>query len=103
MAARKNKPSHISKGNVLDDLDFTPEQAALIKLKSQLLNEIIKVAKRKKFTPRQLEALLDVPQPRVSELLNGKISKMSSDKLTAYLSKLGRSVEIRTKARQDAA
>ena len=32
--ARDNKPGHISKGNVIDDLGFSPEEAAAIKLKS---------------------------------------------------------------------
>ncbi len=39
-------------------------------------------------------------QPRISELLNGKISKMSAEKLVGYLSRLG--VEIRISAREAA-
>ena len=96
---RPTKPSHISKGNVLDDLGFSPEESAVIQLKMQLNSEIIKVVKKRKLTPRQVEKLLDAPQPRVSELLNGKISKFSSDKLTQYLYLLGRSVEVCTKPR----
>ncbi len=93
----KSKPSHISKGNVLDDLGLSPEEAAVVKLKVQLHSEIMKVINKKKLTSRSIEKLLDVPQPRVSDLLNGKISNVSSDKLTQYLYKLGRRVEVTTK------
>ena len=67
----------------------------------QLHSEILKVVNRKNLTPRQLEKVLDIPQPRVSELLNGKISKMTSDKLATYLHQLGRSVEVKTKRRAE--
>ena len=104
MATRKkvaNKPSHVSKGNVIDDLGFSPEEAASVKLKVELHIEIMKVVKKRKLTPRQLEKLLDIPQPRVSELLKGKIfEKMTSDRLATYLHRLGRTVEIRTKSRK---
>ena len=97
----RNKATHVSKGNIIDDLQFPPEEAASIKLKIELHSEIMKEIKRRKLTPRQLEKVLDIPQPRVSELLNGKIfEKTSSDRLATYLHRLGRSVEIKTKARK---
>jgi predicted XRE-type DNA-binding protein len=96
--SKPTKPSHVSKGNVIDDLGFSPDEAASIKLKVQLHSEILKVVKRRKLTPRQLEVLLEIAQPRVSELLNGKIfERMTSDRLVTYLHRLGRSVEIRTR------
>ena len=98
--ARENKPSHISKGNVIDDLGFSPEEAAAIKLKASLHAEILRVVKKRKLRSRDLEKILDQPQPRISELLNGKISKMSAEKLAGYLSRLG--VEIKISARKAA-
>jgi predicted XRE-type DNA-binding protein len=98
--ARDNKPSHISKGNVIDDLGFSPEEAAAIKLKASLHAEILLIVKKRKLRPRQLEKILDQPQPRISELLNGKISKMSAEKLAGYLSRLG--VEIKISAHKAA-
>jgi predicted XRE-type DNA-binding protein len=95
---RPTSPTHVSKGNVLEDLGFSPDEAASIELKLQLHREIMKVVRTRKLTPRQLEKLLDVPQPRVSELVNGKIfERMTSDRLVTYLHRLGRAVEIRTK------
>ena len=98
--ARENKPSHISKGNVIDDLGFSPEEAAAIKLKASLHAEILRVVGKRKLKARELEKILDQPQPRISELLSGKISKMSAEKLAGYLSRLG--VEIKISARKAA-
>ncbi len=101
MRTQRKKPvnsTHVSKGNVLDDLGFSPDEAASVKLKVQLHSEIMKVVKHRKLTPRQLETLLAIPQPRVSELLNGRIfERMTSDRLATYLQRLGRAVEVRTK------
>jgi predicted XRE-type DNA-binding protein len=98
--AKDNKPRHISKGNVIDDLGFSPEEAAAIKLKASLHAEILLIVEKRKLRPRQLEKILDQPQPRISELLNGKISKMSAEKLAGYLSRLG--VEIKVSAHKAA-
>jgi len=78
-------------------LGFSSEEAAILELKTTLHIEIMKEIKRQKLTPRKLERVLDVPQPRVSELMGGKISKMTVDKLTKYLHRLGREVKVTTK------
>jgi predicted XRE-type DNA-binding protein len=98
--AQENKSTHISKGNVIDDLGFSSEEAAAIKLKMSLHAEIMRIVEKKRLRSRQLEKILDQPQPRISELLNGKISKMSAEKLAGYLSRLG--VEIKISARKAA-
>lgn len=90
----ENKPSYVSKGNVIDDLGFSPEEAAAIKLKVSLHAEILRVVERRKLKARDLEKILDQPQPRISELLNGKISKMSAEKLAGYLYRLGVEIKI---------
>jgi predicted XRE-type DNA-binding protein len=92
--------SYISKGNVLDDLDLSPEQIAVVELKLKLHREILNVIKAEKYTPRELEKVLNIAQPRVSELLNAKISMMSADKLTQYLFLLGRKLVVKTKKRR---
>lgn len=93
---KSNKPSHISKGNVIDDLGFSPDEAAAIKLKVDLHIEIMKIVEKRRLKSRELEKILDQPQPRISELLTGKFSRMSAEKLAGYLSRLG--AEIRVKA-----
>jgi predicted XRE-type DNA-binding protein len=89
----RSKPTHVTPGNVLDDLGFSPEQATVLKFKADLYQAILKHAR--KYSPKQLQVILAEPQPRVSELLNGKISNKSVDKLLYYAGRLG----IEAKAR----
>ena len=93
MQSEKNRPTHITRGDVLDDLGFSPEEAVALKFKADLYQAIMRYAR--KYSPKQLEAIFGEPQPRVSELLNGKIGNKSVDKLLAYAGRLG----IEAKAR----
>ena len=88
-----NKPSHVTRGNVLDDLGFSPEHAAALKFKAELYQAILKYSE--KYSQKELQAILGEPQPRVSELLNGKIANKSIDKLLYYAGRLG--IETRAK------
>src|SRR5271155_2183542 len=96
MAGGRRKPTHPTRGNVLDDLGFSPEQATALKFKAELYQAILKHAR--KYSPKQLQVILAEPQPRVSELLNGKIANKSVDKLLYYAGRLG--IEARTKFSQ---
>ena len=87
MKAGTNKPSHVTRGNVLDDLGFLPEQATALKFKAELYQAILKYARR--YSQKELQVILGEPQPRVSELLNGKIANKSVDKLLCYAGRLG--------------
>ena len=101
MTMRKSeKPGHISKGNAFDDLGLSPELTAVEKLKYEVHKSILEAAKKTKLSPREIEKLIDKPQPRVSELLNGKITKMTLDKLVSYLEKLGGEIELKVKTRK---
>lgn len=94
---RVTRSSRVSESNVLDDLWFSPEERAALKLKIDLHSEIMKIVEKRGLTPRELEKLLDQPQPRISELLRGKISNVSAEKLTGYLVLLGVSIVISPK------
>jgi predicted XRE-type DNA-binding protein len=83
-------------GDVIDALGFKAEEAAAIKLKCDLHSEVIRIIQKRKFTPRELEKILNQPQSRVSELLTGKLHKMSAEKLAIYLDKLGLKIEVRS-------
>jgi predicted XRE-type DNA-binding protein len=97
MPKKENKLAHVSRKNVFEDLGFTAEEAAILQLKTQLHIEIMRAIRQQRLTPRQLEIVLGIPQPRVSELMNGKISRMTADLLTKYLYRLGREVTMKTK------
>lgn len=87
MKRETSKPSHVTRGSVLDDLGFSPEQATALKFKAELYRAILKVAE--KYSQKELQIILGEPQPRVSELLNGKIANKSVDKLLSYAGRLG--------------
>jgi predicted XRE-type DNA-binding protein len=93
MAGGRSRPTHLTRGNVLDGLGFSPEQATALKFKADLYQAILRHAR--KYSQKQLQVILAEPQPRVSELLNGKVAKKSVDKLLYYAGQLG----IEAKAR----
>ena len=92
---RQNRPSHITRGDVFRDLGFSPEKALALKFKAKILVAILDEIKRKKYTQAHLVKVLDEHQPVVSNLLRGKISQMSIEKLLIYADRIGLSLDVR--------
>jgi predicted XRE-type DNA-binding protein len=90
--------AHRTKGSVLDELNMSEQDRLELKLKADLHQDILKLIKRKRIAPRQLEKLFDIPQPRVSELLRGKLSLLSVSKLLYYAHLLGAHADVKLKA-----
>ena len=82
--------------NVFDDLGFSSEEAAALTMKSELHSKIIRYAKH--YSQTQLQQMLKEPQPRVSDLLRGKIAKFSLETLVNYAEALNMRPEIKTHA-----
>jgi predicted XRE-type DNA-binding protein len=80
--------------NVFEDLGFSPEEAAALKLKADLHRKVVKSAGR--YSPQELRTLLGASQPRISDLLRGKMSKFSLEMLVIYAEKLGLRTQITT-------
>ena len=101
MKSAANKPTHVTHGNVLDDIGFSREHATAIKFKAELYQAILKCAK--KYSQKELQTILGEPQPRVSELLNGKIAHKTVDKLLHYAGRLGIEAKAKfSRARKEA-
>ena len=83
------------KGNVLDQLGLEPAAALELKLKAQLHQAILKMIHQQKLKRRDLEKVWDVPQPRVSEFMRGKLSTLSIAKMLYYARLLGLNAEIK--------
>jgi predicted XRE-type DNA-binding protein len=75
-----------TKGDVFDAI-YPPEKALVMKIRADLYHAILKAAKG--YTQRELQIILQDPQPRVSELLNGKLGGKSLEKLLIYAGRLG--------------
>jgi predicted XRE-type DNA-binding protein len=96
MKSAANRSTHVTRGNVLDDLGFSPEQATALKFKAELYQAILKYSEE--YSQKELQVILGEHQPRVSELLNGKIANKSVDKLLYYAGHLG--IEAKAKFTQ---
>ena len=97
-ANRRNKLiAHQTKGSVLDELNMSAQDRLELKLKADLHQDILRFIKKRKLTPRQLEKLFDIPQPRVSELLRGKLSLLSVSRLLYYAHLLGARADVKLK------
>jgi len=83
-----------SSGNVFADLGFEAEEAANLKLRSQLMIAADKVLIEKKLTQQAAAKALGISQPRVSDLLRGKAEKFTIDSLVNILTKLGHEVTL---------
>ena len=83
-------PPHISTPDtVFLDLGFSVEEARLLTIKSDLCNQILKLVRERGYSQRDLAKIWGKPQPRVSEVLNCKLSLFSIDVLVTYLGQLG--------------
>src|SRR6266704_3392467 len=78
-----------STGSVFRDLGFGPEEAASLKIRADLMIEIERLMKRRRLTQAAAAKLLGVTQPRVSDLVRGKIDLFSIDTLVDMLTRAG--------------
>ncbi len=82
-----------SSGNVFRDLGFSPDEADYLRVRSELMVNLQKVIKARGLKQAEAAKLLGVTQPRVSDLMRGRIDLFSMDTLVDMLARLG----IRTK------
>ena len=88
--------------NVWDALADTPGEAAHMKLKSNLLHDLQHQITGWNLTQIEAAKRLGVTQPRLNDLLKGRISKFSLDMLVDISSRAGLRVEITTRQAETA-
>jgi predicted XRE-type DNA-binding protein len=81
--------------NAFHQLGFSPTEATALDMKSTLHREIIRCVRNLDYSQAQLVKILREPQPRISDLLRGKISKFSLEALIDYAMALDMHPEIR--------
>lgn len=89
MTKKISAVTHVTRGDVLDDLGFSRSEATALKFKADLLDALRAEINRRNYTQRQLVNILDEHQPAVSNLLRGRITQMSIEKLLRYTDRLG--------------
>jgi len=67
--------------SVWDAIEDTPEEAQNMKLRSSLMMALEKRIKQSGLTQAQVAQVLGVTQPRVSDLMRGKINQFGLDAL----------------------
>src|SRR5690348_12610641 len=83
-----------SRGNVFRDLGFSEVEAEHLAIRADLLIQIQKVVTARRLKPAQLAKLLQVSQPRVSDLLRGRLHLFSIETLIDMLGHLGVQVRV---------
>ena len=87
-----SKPKIESYASVWDAITDTPEEAANLRLRSELMDKIAAVVEEKGWTQLEAAGHCGVTQPRVNDLLRGRISRFSLDALVNIAAALGRRV-----------
>jgi predicted XRE-type DNA-binding protein len=80
--------------NVWDAIADTPEEAANLTLRSELMDEIEAIIKKNGWTQAEAAKRCGVTQPRINDLLRGRISRFSIDALVNIAAALGRKVRV---------
>lgn len=92
-----------STGNVFEDLGFPKEEAENLKVRSVLMGSIRAIIEREELTQARAAKLFGVTQPRISDLVRGKIELFSIDGLVNMLGAAGRHVEVSVELSEDRA
>ena len=80
--------------SVWDALADTPEEAANLRARAGLMRQITEVIEANGWTQMEAGAKCGVTQPRINDLLRGRISRFSLDALVNMAAALGRPVRV---------
>jgi len=94
---RSNRPGHVTKGDIFDDLGFSAEETLEAKIKSDIWQALVQHIDRHALTQAQLVTMLKLHQPDVSNLLKGKISRFSITKLIQFAGRLNLNTQVKVK------
>jgi predicted XRE-type DNA-binding protein len=83
-----------SSGNVFRDLGFSREEAENLKIRTDLMIRLSRLIESRGLTQAEAARVFGVSQPRVSDLVRGKINRFSIDTLVAMLGHAGVRVQI---------
>ncbi|ALA58446.1 helix-turn-helix domain-containing protein [Nitrospira moscoviensis] len=85
----------VSSNNIFRDLGFKAGEAENLKLRAMLMVELEKHIREKGLTQKRAAERLGVTQPRISDLMRGKIDLFSVDTLITMLTHAGLKVDVK--------
>lgn len=89
---KKFEDGEVSSGNVFADLGFPDAEEMLAK--SDLAIQITDLIKKKKLTQLKAADLLGIDQPKISNIIQGKLAGFSLERLFKFLTILGQDITI---------
>lgn len=91
------EPEHITPadGNVFEDIGFPSDEARNLKIRSMLMITAEEFIEERGLTQAQAAELMGVSQPRISDLVRGRIGQFTIDSLINMLTNAGVPVEVR--------
>ncbi|MDQ2861121.1 MAG: XRE family transcriptional regulator [Pseudomonadota bacterium] len=81
--------------SVWDAIADTPQQAANLRARAELMRQIAAIIKANAWTQAAAASHCGVTQPRINDLLRGRVSRFSLDALVNIATALGRRVHVR--------
>jgi len=87
---RVTRPS----GNVFRDLGFPPDRAEHLLVRADLMIRVEKELRSRGFERARAARLLGISQPRVRDLLRGRVEIFTADDLIGMLARLGLRVRV---------
>ena len=84
--------------SVWDALADTPEQAANLRARAELMQQIAAIVKKHGWTQMEAARQCGVTQPRINDLLRGRVSRFSLDALVNIATAVGRRVHVELEA-----
>lgn len=87
-----------SSGNIFLDLGFPPHEAEVMLLRAKLAEALRAWMDREELTQAEAARRLGVTQPRISEIVRGKVELLSLDYLAGLCAKAGIPVGLRIAA-----
>jgi len=87
-----------SSGNIFADLGYSPDEAAILQMRADLMADLRKYINNKQLTQASAAKILGVSQSRVSDLITGKWEKFSLEMLITLVTKAGMHVKLKIAA-----
>ena len=88
--------------NIWDAIEDTSESAENMKLRSELMMALSEHLERSRLNTAQAARVFGVTQPRIADLMHGKITLFSLDSLVSMATAAGLHVEIHVRVMEAA-
>lgn len=87
----------LSSGNLWADIGRADADEALAR--AELMSRVTDIIRQRRLTQARAAEILGTNQPTISDLMRGKMSKFSLERIIAFLNALDRDVEITVRRR----